>query len=230
MIDIHSHIIPEVDDGSPNTETSVKLVKELYAQGVDGIICTPHYRKPYLKTPAEIQKKFLELKSAVEKENIPVNLYLGQEIYCKANEYKETINSGAVLTMNGGKFILLEFDFHNYIDVADVVYEVKAMGYIPIVAHIERYSYMTDDDVYEIKKTGGLIQVNADSVIGGGGRGIKKTVKKLFKEGFVDFVASDVHSGREIVMSKAYDFVKRKYGEDAAAVTFDENAKRIIKG
>lgn len=229
MIDIHTHIIPEVDDGSRNLETSLSMLVEAENQGIQAVICTPHYRKPYNKTPAVIREKFEELKAAAAEKGINVKLFLGQEIYCKAGEYKSLIKSGEVLTMNGGKFVLLEFDFDNYIDIADVVYEVKAMGFIPIVAHIERYSYMTDEEVYEIKKVGGLIQVNADSVIGGGGRAMKKTVKKLFREGFVDFVASDVHSGRDNNFKKAYEYVLKKYGEDAAVVTFNENAKRIIK-
>ena len=229
MIDIHTHIIPEVDDGSPDTENSLILLREMVKQGVTAVICTPHYRKPYLKTVEEITARFNEFKAVAENE-LPVKLFLGQEIYCARGEYKELISSGKVMPLNGGKFILLEFDFDVYADIADIVYEVKALGYIPIVAHIERYSYMTDDDVYEIKKVGGLIQVNASSVVGHVGRHIKKTVKKLFRNGFVDFVASDIHMGRTNDLLKAYEYVKRKFGEDAAAVTFNENAKRILKG
>ncbi|MDY6367266.1 MAG: CpsB/CapC family capsule biosynthesis tyrosine phosphatase [Clostridia bacterium] len=230
MIDIHSHIIPGVDDGSPDMKSSLVLVRNMAEQGVTDVICTPHYRKPYNCTVEEITKRFNELKAAVKEQGIPVNLYLGQEIYCRRGEYKELISSGKVMPLNGSKFILLEFDFEVYSDIADVVYEVKAMGYQPIVAHIERYSYMTDEDVFEIKKVGGLIQVNASSVVGSVGRRIKKTIKKLYREGFVDFVASDVHEGRANDLLKAYEYVKRKFGEDAAEVTFNVNAKRILKG
>lgn len=230
MIDIHTHIIPKIDDGSPDMDASLKLVREMIEQGVTDVICTPHYRKPYNETPETTVECFNNLKEAVQAENLPIRLYLGQEIYCRPGEYKELIVGGKVLPLNGSKFILLEFDFEVYADIAEIVYEVKALGYMPIVAHIERYSYMTDEDVYEIKKVGGLIQVNASSVIGNVGRHIKKTVKKLYKNGFVDFVSSDVHVGRNNDMLKAYEYVRKKFGEDAAEVTFNQNAKRILKG
>ena len=230
MIDIHSHLIHRVDDGSPDLETSLKMLSKMSEEGTDSVFCTPHYRKPYIRSAESIRRKFSELKAAAEERGIPVKLYLGQEIYCKIEEYKELLKSGKVLTMNDGKFVLLEFDFNNHIDIAEVVYEVKAMGLIPIVAHIERYSYATIEEAYEIKKIGGFIQVNSDSVIGNGGHGVKKIVKQLFKEGFVDFVASDVHFGRENTLCKAYEYVKKKFGIDAAEVTFNENAKRILKG
>ena len=230
MIDIHTHLIPKIDDGSPDMDASIKLVREMVNIGITDAICTPHFRKPYNETPEVTIERFNQLKAAVSAENLPIKLYLGQEIYCKPGEYKKLISDENVLPMNGSKFILLEFDFEVYADIADIVYEVKAMGYKPIVAHIERYSYMTDEDVYEIKKVGGLIQVNASSVIGSVGRRIKKTVKKLYKNGFVDFVASDIHVGRNNDMLKAYEYVRKKFGEDAAEVTFNQNAKRILKG
>ena len=230
MIDIHSHVIYGVDDGSPDLETSLKMLSAMSAIGTDGVVCTPHYRKPYNKPVDIIKENFNALKAAAAERGIPVQLYLGQEIYCKADEYKELLKSGKVLTINEGKSVLLEFDFNNYIDIADVVYETKAMGLTPIVAHVERYPYVTVDDVYEIKRSGGLIQVNSDSVIGKSGRSVKKFVKRLFNEGFVDFVASDLHPNRNDSLGKAYQYVKKKFGEDAAEVTFRETAKSIIRG
>lgn len=230
MIDIHSHVVYGVDDGSPDLETSLKMLSAMSAIGTDSVVCTPHYRKPYNKPVELIKENFKALKDAAAERGIPVQLYLGQEIYCKADEYKQLLKSGKVLTINQGKFVLLEFDFNNYIDIADVVYEVRTMGLTPIVAHVERYPYVTVDDVYEIKRSGGLIQVNADSVIGKCGHVVKKFVKRLFNDGFVDFVASDLHPSRVDTLGQAYRYVKKKFGEDAAEVTFNENAKRIIKG
>ena len=230
MIDIRSHVIPEIDDGSPDIETSLNMVRSLAQSGVTDIICTPHYRKPYRISPEKTRESFEKFKAAVLEAGVNVNLYLGQEIYCNIKEYKSVLSGGLTLTMCGGKYVLLEFDFGEHTDIADVVYEVKLMGYIPIVAHIERYPYVTEDVVYEIKKLGGLIQVNADSVIGAMGKRIKKFVKKMFAEGFVDFVATDIHSGRPNVIEKAFEYVKKKFGADAAEVVFNANAKRVIKG
>lgn len=229
IIDIHAHVIPHVDDGSHKTETSLTMLKESVNQGVESLICTPHFRKPFCISPEETIDAFNKFKERVKEANIPINLYLGQEIYCK-EDFKEQIENKNVLTLNNTKFILLEFDFTKTCDVVDAVYEVESMGYIPVVAHLERYEYLTCDDAYEIKKNGGFIQINAESIVGKPGSKVKKFVKNLFKEGFVDFVASDIHHGRDNKILEAYKYVNKKYGEDAAEVVFKENAKRIIKG
>jgi protein-tyrosine phosphatase len=98
------------------------------------------------------------------------------------------------------------------------------------VAHPERYDYLTLDDVYEIKTVGGFMQINADSIVGPNKKHYKKIIKNMYKEGFVDFVASDIHFGRLNCMREAYKYVHRHFGVDAAEVTFNLNAEHLLKG
>ncbi len=229
MIDIHAHILPGVDDGSPSIEASIAMLKEMVAQGVTDVICTPHFREHFTCLPERLREVFEEFKAEAKKQNIPVNLYLGQEIYAVDN-VKKLIEEGKVLKLNDTEFVLIEFSVGRKTDIVEVVYELRNAGFTPIVAHIERYKYLTEDEIYELKNEGGYIQVNADSLVGEGKRSNGKIVRKLFKEGCVDFVASDVHFGRKICIKDAYDYVLKKFGEDAAEVVFRANAKQITEG
>ncbi|MBQ6979215.1 MAG: capsular biosynthesis protein [Clostridia bacterium] len=228
MIDIHSHIIPNIDDGSRSIEDSLAMLKTSAISGVSDIICTPHYREGYKKTPAEIESAFKLLKDSAKSQGIPVNLYLGEEIFVTKN-IKTELKEKQVLTLNGTKFVLLEFDYNINSEISEIVYELSRIGYIPIVAHVNRYNYLSIDDVIDIKRSHGLLQVNADDVLRNLGR-FGKNAKKLFNKGLVDFVASDIHANRENKMSEAGQIVKKKFGEDAYQVVFHDVAMQIIKG
>ncbi|MBE5750007.1 MAG: hypothetical protein E7346_03985 [Clostridiales bacterium] len=230
MIDIHAHILPEVDDGSRSMEESLALLKESSQQGISDVVLTPHYRGNYLTERKELEEKFAALKEKAEQAGIPVRLYLGQEIYLD-KDFKEFITTTETLDLNGSGYILVEFDFYEDTDIADVVYELNGLGYKKvIVAHFERYFHADLSDARSVKDVGGYIQVNADSILGKEGRAIKKKVMALFENGLVDFVAGDVHHNRENCMAKAFKVIKRKFGEIVANKVFLKNASKIIKG
>ena len=229
MIDIHTHVLPMVDDGSDNMETSLNMLKESARQGITDVVLTPHYRGRYVATAEQLKTAFDDFKTEVSKHQIPVNLYLGQEISIN-KDVKDMLKAGELLTMNGTKFALIEIDYDGSTEVAEEVYELKRQGFIPIIAHVERFPYVSLQDVVEIKSLGGYIQVNASSIVRKDSRTDRKKVKKLFKYGLVDFVASDIHSNRVNVMQDAFEIVKKKYGEDTANAVFNENAKKIIEG
>ena len=142
MIDIHSHIIPNIDDGSRSIEDSLAMLKTSAISGVSDSICTPHYREGYKKTPAEIESAFKLLKDSAKSQGIPVNLYLGEEIFVTKN-IKTELKEKQVLTLNGTKFVLLEFDYNINSEISEIVYELSRIGYIPIVAHVNRYNYLS---------------------------------------------------------------------------------------
>ena len=228
MVDIHSHVLPMVDDGSSSIEESLKMIKECIDQGITDVIFTPHYRDKFNKTPQQLKDAFNEFKNIVLQNGLKINLYLGQEIFY-TKDYKHNIVNGEVLTLNQTKYLLLEPDYMEC-EITEAVYELTRLGYIPIIAHVERFPYITIQDVIEIKELGGLIQVNAGAIFCKDFRIDRKTVKKLFKMGLVDFVASDIHSNRENEMLKAYTYVKKKYGIDYADQVFTTNAQKIIQG
>lgn len=227
MTDIHSHVLPCVDDGSESNEDSVAILKEEAAQGVKNVILTPHYRPPFLKEKSELKERFESFKKFVKEQGVDVNLYLGQEIYVREKTVS-LLNEGKLLTLNDTKYVLAEFSTSHRSDVTEAVYGLTINGYIPIVAHIERYSYLGVSDAEEIKSLGGLIQVNAASVMGKPRGEYRKRVKKLIKAGLVDFVASDVHFVRKNYMRDAYRYVEKKFGESQAEKLFFTNAEKII--
>ena len=230
MIDIHAHVIPFVDDGSSSIECSLQMLISLSDSGVKAVVCTPHYRHNYVSRIEQIEEQFAKLKERVLEEKIPINLYLGRELYISSDYKKLLSNERDSFTLNHSPYVLIEFDYTENGEIVEVAYELLNMGFIPIIAHVERYSYITESDVYEIKSMGGLIQVNADSIVGDNKKHYYKFIKKLFKSNLVDFVSSDLHEQRINHMAEARKFVAKKFGEDVANVVFSENAKKIIKG
>ena len=211
MVDIHTHIIPGVDDGSPNLETSIAMIKHEISIGVDSIICTPHHiYHRYEKSVEEIKSNFLLLKEAVEKENLPIKLYLGQEIcYSHREDIIKMLQEGKLLTLNNTNRVLLEFHFtREPEDLLDIIYNFSIHGYEVIIAHVERYEWMTLDKVIALKQEGALIQINSNSYLGLTTWKEKRFNKLLLKKGLVNYVASDTHSFRPSTLDKSFKKIK----------------------
>jgi len=224
MIDIHTHILPFVDDGSSDFETSINLIKLEIEQGVTDIFVTPHYFKyrGFLSRCEENKKIFNELLEKVRKQNLKVNLFLGNEIFYNSGIFSD-LKSDRVMALNGSKYILIEFPIYEELeDIPEALNNLTAKGYIPIIAHPERYTYLTNIKDFEvIKRMGGKIQVNSGSVLGLEGKKIKRLVCGLIKNGLVDFVASDTHDFRPSCMKKAFDIIKKNYGDEIADRLFN---------
>ena len=211
MIDIHAHVIPFVDDGSKSLETSIAMIKHEISIGVDTIICTPHHiYTRYESTVQVIKERFNFLKQEVERLNLPVTLYLGQEIYFTHKEnILQMLKSGKLLTLNNTNRVLLEFSFHREPeDLLDIIYNFNVNGYQVIIAHVERYEWMTYQKVVALRSEGALIQINSDAILGYTSWKEKRFVKKLLKNNLVDYVASDTHSFRPSTLDKSYKKIK----------------------
>lgn len=208
MIDIHSHILPCVDDGSKSFDMSYNILSSCVAEGVSAIVCTPHQNSKVQNADA-LRGRFEEFKQRAE--NFPVKLYLGAEIYY-FDGVVQALNEGRLLTLNDTRYVLVEFSTRNeMVYIPDAVYSLSVAGYKPIVAHAERYaSYLDKSGYAEIKENGGLIQVNAPSFQI---RERLKTIKYLLKRSMVDFIASDCHNdtSRGVDFSVAKNFVKRRH-------------------
>lgn len=225
MIDIHSHILNSVDDGSRNLEQSLAMLKEEENQGVTDVVLTPHYRADYLPKSGDIRLKFAELKEYAKKNGINVKLHLGQEIFVFEG-IANALEDGKVLSVNGGKYVLVEFSTKHVNDIPETVYMLVKNGFIPIVAHIGRYFYADIETAREVKDIGGLIQINASSLCGS--CAYKRKALALIRAGLVDFVASDVHYNRKNYMLKAYKKVEKKFGKATADKLFTENARAML--
>lgn len=229
MIDIHTHILPNVDDGSDSLESSIEMLKAAKEQGVTHIILTPHtvlYSSTYLEKE-ELQKKFDEFVAKIE--SIGIKVYLGSEIYYNEKTYEKLMNDELV-TFNDSKYFIIEFPMHHPSDIDEIMFDAKVRGYKPILAHPERYNFLNVNDVAGIKQNA-LIQVNTTSILGQHGKKIKKFAFQLLKNDLVDFIASDCHNPNErnVNLKKTYDIIAKKFGQEYADRIFKKNQENLIK-
>ncbi len=226
MIDIHSHVLPLVDDGSKSLDSSIQMIKTLIEIGVTDLFLTPHYMRlrNYLSTYDNNRLVFEKFKEEVKNTGLKINLFLGNEIYYTIEAIKYLKNQ-VVTTMGGSNKILIEFSMTEpEEDIAEAIHNVKSAGYVPIIAHPERYQYINSiDDFILMHQMGALIQVNAHSVVGKYGLTTQKLCFKLIKLGLVDFVASDIHEFRTNYLKEAYDIVFKKFGKDITDKIFSNH-------
>lgn len=218
-IDIHSHILPGLDDGSRSMQQSLEMLRIAEKEGIDLIIATPHNMpgkgQPSLKRVRECAER-LQYEASLEGIQIPI--LIGTEYYFR-EEVLETLEDENGIRMNDSEYVLVEFEpMVEKIYFRNALREILATGHRPIVAHVERYAKIMKDKpmLLDLKKMGALIQVNAASVIGGNGRLAKKDVKWLLKQRIVDFVATDAHSNgrRAPFMRKCAKYLYKKYNAE----------------
>lgn len=228
MIDVHTHILQEIDDGCDSIDKSIYLIKDEISNGVDKIFLTPHYDNgKEFNTLDKIKEKFDVLLSRVKEENLNVSLYLGQEYFVDENFYK-LLEKGDLVTLNDTKYVLVEFPFFNETDILVHLSKIISKGYIPIIAHIERYAYLDWSLLIEFKMVGALMQVNASCLIGEYGKKMKNLAMSAIKDGLISFVASDIHDNRRNYMRKAYEKIAKKLGAEYAERVFNKNAENLI--
>ncbi len=197
MIDIHSHILPNIDDGSRSLNETIHILKEAQKAGFTKIISTSHYIDGYYEANEEQRTKLLK----EIKENFQgIELYLGNEIYI-TNQMTDLLSEKKASTINNSKYVLFELPMNTKaMDVKEVVFRLMEKGYVPIIAHPERYEYVKENIEYvrELADMGVLFQSNYGSSIGMYGKKAQKTQKKLLEEGLIQFFGSDVHTVEQI--------------------------------
>ena len=194
--DIHSHILPGLDDGSPNVETSLSLLKSLHSAGINKFICTPHIiGDMYRNTPETINAALAKLKSAVADEGLDVQLSAAAE-YMLDDHFLELIRKGDPLLTLEGNYILTELPYYSApMNFKEITFEILTNNYQPLMAHPERYHfYHKDYAAYErLKEMGYLLQVNLLSLIGYYGKDVAKAAHYIVKNDLASFVGSDLH-------------------------------------
>ena len=188
MIDIHSHLVYGVDDGSKTIEDTIYMLKEAKKVGFTDIICTPHYMESNYEVPCnEIFNRILNVQKLTEEINIKI--HQGNEIYANENII-EYIKSKQAMSLNNSRYVLIEFPMQNKpMNIDQVIYLLLQEGKTPIVAHPERYSYVreTPNMLLEYIEQGVLFQTNYGSIIGVYGNEIKETAKKLLTHNMIHF-------------------------------------------
>lgn len=224
--DMHSHLLPAVDDGSKSISESIQFIKKLQSMGFSKLILTPHiYKEFYPNTKENLEERFQLLKNEVAEQNMAIDLHLAAEYYLDENFIK-LLEKGELLTFGKkGLLVLVETSFVSlpaYFE--EYLFEIIAAGYTPVLAHPERYLYMNDRFrfYHKINEMGVLMQLNINSLGGYYGKQVEELAIKLYENGLVDFMGTDLHHekheeflqsmlGRKILQKVAkYDWLNKE--------------------
>lgn len=235
MIDIHSHILPGIDDGAATQEDALAMLMSAQKAGVTRIVATPHILdwsdEAYLE---RIKDVFRSMKTLIRERDIRVELILGAEILI-SHDLSLRLEKNSEFTLGGNKrYVLMELPFMEIpIYFEDVIFELKTKGITPVIAHVERYYQIIKHPEYtdKIINSGALIQSNAGSFSGKYGRSVRRTAVRLLKKGKIHIIASDSHGlskQGEYVNSKGMKTVKKMVSDQAFDCLVNQNPGLVI--
>ena len=239
MIDLHSHIVFDVDDGPKSIDDSRALLEEAYAQGVRTIVSTSHRRKGMFETPEDkIATNFKAVQDIAQDIAPDLRILYGAEIY-HTSDILAKLENNLIPKLNGTRYALIEFSMNTpYREIHNALTNVLMLGITPVIAHIERYDALENNEkrVKELINMGCYTQVNSSSILkpklfGDTYKFMKKRARYFLEKDLVHIVASDMHNldSRPPYMKEAYEIVSKKYGLDKARELFILNPEKIIK-
>ncbi len=223
MVDMHSHVLPGIDDGAQTPQESIILVKKMMDLGIKKIIATPHIMADYYKNTSKTINAALDiLKAELKKENIDIVVEAAAEHYF--DETFESMVDNKKLMIMGDNYVLFEFSFISQPPNAiPVIQKLKDLGYKPILAHPERYSYMDLEQFKTLHDWGLSFQLNTISLTGYYGKEAKKLAEGLIDNQLIDFISSDMHHLRHAQAFK--DALRTPYLQK---LLFDYPLKNIL--
>lgn len=199
--DMHSHLLPGIDDGADNMPMALELIRGLHSLGYKKIITTPHvFWELYPNTPEIVGKGLAELQEAVNEEGLAVELSAAAEYYIDEH-FESLLRSKSPLLTVSQNYVLVEFSMVTApMDLQQVIFQMQIQNYQPIIAHPERYLYLaTKKDLFdELKEAGCFFQLNLLSLTGYYGRGVQELAEYLCKKDYYDFAGSDMHHQRHL--------------------------------
>ena len=229
IVDIHSHIIPGIDDGSKDMEMTLEMLRNAEKDGVKEIVATPHYLLEYGEATIDEVKNYVkEINNVLEKENINIKIYSGQEVYY-TEKIIEYYMQGNIGTINDSRYMLIEFPMRKFDEsIFDTLYELQVRNIVPVIAHPERYIPIIEDpkNINKFINEGYLFQVNAGSIDGRFGEKVQKTANILLDNGIYNFIGSDAHNTnkRNTGLSKALNLINKGVNKDV----FKDSSKKML--
>lgn len=202
IADIHTHIMPGVDDGSPDMDTSMAMVDVAYGQGTRRLFLTPHYmcgNNDY--EPESLRPRFAEIEQEIKKRYPDLELYLGSEVYYTSGCLAD-IRTGKIPTMAGSRYVLVEFSPKDTFEkIYQATREITNAGYLMLVAHVERYRCLEKkyDRLERLADMGAYFQTNASALVRGEGHApsqVSRWNRKMASDGIISFLGSDAHDMR----------------------------------
>jgi len=206
-VDMHSHLLPGIDDGLKIVEDTVRFVKELHALGYKKLICTPHILSGiHDNTPETIGAALEKARKALAEAEVPVTIDAAAE-YMIDDEFERILKSGSKLLTFGKNYLLVEMSYlAEPFNLKEVLFELQMRGYKLILAHPERYNFMHGNfKLYEaFRDRGILFQLNILSMSGYYGKDVKKTCEKLIDAKMIEFLGTDMHHQNHLNATKAF--------------------------
>ncbi|MDW4099690.1 capsular biosynthesis protein [Staphylococcus saprophyticus] len=233
MIDIHNHILVDVDDGPKSINEAIELLKQAKSEGATDIVASPHHlHTRYSNDIQKVKMKLNELKKIEEIKELEIRLYSGQEIRV-TDQIIDDINNGKIEGINGSRYLLLEFPSNEVPHYSNqLFYELQTMGYVPIIAHPERNKAIVQnmDLLFELINGGALSQITTSSLLGEFGSNVRKLSLKMIDNNLAHFIASDAHSAthRPFVLKQLFKEKKLKtYYEELES--YLKNGKAVLE-
>ncbi|MEC9344351.1 MAG: CpsB/CapC family capsule biosynthesis tyrosine phosphatase [Pseudomonadota bacterium] len=233
MIDLHSHILPAIDDGAPSVDTALEMARIAVADGITHLACTPHIVPGlYDNDAAGIEAATASLADALDHAGIGLVLFAGADIHVTP-ELRSRLDAGTSPTIAGTRYFLFEPPHHVLPPgIAQLARDVMDAGYVPVLTHPERLTWIENsyDTICQLDESGVAIQLTAGSVTGGFGSRAQYWSERMLAEGRVDIVASDAHDARRRppVLSKARDRIAELLDDDAAWRMTRDNPATIL--
>ena len=228
MIDIHSHVIPMVDDGSKNFMVTERMLEEASKAGFKEIFATPHYFDEKSIKREDMLVHFNELKKLAT--SYGINLLLGNEVFV-SHDLPSLVKDKVVSCMNDSRYLLFELPRNNDINyLQDVLFELSSMDIVPILAHPERYRFVIEnpESLIELSNYGLLFQGNSGSILGDYGEVVKKTAITLLKMNIYQFLGSDAHSqDRYEAFNLSKKYVDKFAGEGVFEILTETNPAKV---
>lgn len=228
MIDLHSHILPGIDDGAGSINSSLRMAAAAVKAGITKMVATPHIFRENISTKdieniSDIRENFIK---TLAQQKIPLQIFSGVEVHISHDLMGEIKKNRDSLVINGGSYILLEFPYdHVYSGVKELFFDLMSEGLFPVIAHPERNLTFKKNPrlLYELVSMGGYSQANSSSFLGLYGENVRDAALTYLKLGLVHFLGSDCHNSR-MTLPHYSSAVKRIAGEIGA-----EGAEKLVK-
>ncbi|WP_429970340.1 tyrosine-protein phosphatase [Fructilactobacillus sp. Tb1] len=235
MIDIHCHILPGVDDGSPDMETSLKLAKEAEKQGITAALVTPHHMDgEYTNHLVDVEKETEEFQKQIDANGINFKVFPGQEVHITGDLLKAIDNDDILFADPYNRYLMLELPHSGVPEYTEnMLFELNARGITPVIVHPERnHGFQKDHDLlYKFVSQGAATQLTASSYVGVFGPEVEKFTEEIIAANLGTTFGSDAHNfkGRRYRMKDAYAKLAKQFGVKMAS-KYEYNAKAILNG
>ncbi len=236
MIDLHCHLLPELDDGAKNLEDSLKMCSIAAEDGIKTIVATPHTMDGvYVNEKQTIKNAVQALNKKVEEKKIPLNILPGADVHINV-DLLDLLKEGKAITINDNqRYLLLEFPHRSVPpNIKNLIFDLNIQNLMPIITHPERNMVLQNDLdlLYELVLQGSMLQITALSLVGEFGPGAEKCCCELLKNNLVHVIATDAHSpeSRPPVLSIGVEKAAKIIGEEMAQALVTSNPEAIIQG